>query len=184
MNGVQIVTISIYAPLGWKGIWFLHCSPNSLVNTKHLLKLKVNNLTLIGIVYLEIQCAGMDEGKSTSSDTLTLKYNTVFLQCVCATGWIGEFCQYVGDACLIKPHSCLNGATCITTSQPSSPPQYTCKCPLGFTGEIPLLCYQFYFDCWQYISKCAELSKPSREALPLGKEQLINGTGNFDVELT
>ncbi|KAI3363129.1 hypothetical protein L3Q82_011776 [Scortum barcoo] len=54
-------------------------------------------------------------------------------QCVCAPGWVGEFCQYVGDACLIKPNICLNGATCITTSQPSSPPQYTCKCPLGFT---------------------------------------------------
>ncbi|KAI9535202.1 hypothetical protein NQZ68_002756 [Dissostichus eleginoides] len=51
-----------------------------------------------------------------------------------SAGWIGEFCQYVGDACLIKPNSCLNGATCITTSQPSSPPRYTCKCPHGFTG--------------------------------------------------
>ncbi|XP_038593172.1 protein eyes shut homolog [Micropterus salmoides] len=55
-------------------------------------------------------------------------------QCVCAPGWIGEFCQYVGDACLIKPNICFNGATCITTSEPSSLPQYTCKCPLGFTG--------------------------------------------------
>uniref|UniRef100_A0A8D3A0F8 Uncharacterized protein n=1 Tax=Scophthalmus maximus TaxID=52904 RepID=A0A8D3A0F8_SCOMX len=55
-------------------------------------------------------------------------------QCVCAQGWIGEFCQYVGNACLIKTNGCLNGATCITTSLPSSPPKYTCKCPLGFTG--------------------------------------------------
>nr|XP_040033839.1 protein eyes shut homolog isoform X3 [Gasterosteus aculeatus aculeatus] len=56
-------------------------------------------------------------------------------QCVCAPGWIGEFCQYVGDACLITPNRCLNGATCISTSPPSSPPEYTCKCPLGFTGR-------------------------------------------------
>ncbi|TNN67237.1 Fibropellin-1 [Liparis tanakae] len=54
--------------------------------------------------------------------------------CVCAPGWMGEFCQYGGDACLIKPNGCLNGATCITASQPSSPPVYACKCPLGFTG--------------------------------------------------
>lgn len=59
----------------------------------------------------------------------------VLPQCVCSTGWTGEFCQYVGDACLVQPNSCTNGATCITTSQPSSPPQYTCKCPVGFTGE-------------------------------------------------
>ena len=69
------------------------------------------------------------------------EYGTVFLQCVCAPGWIGEFCQYVSDACLIKPNRCLNGATCITTGQPSSPPQYTCICPHGFTGEITLLYY-------------------------------------------
>uniref|UniRef100_A0A672IFL9 Protein eyes shut homolog n=1 Tax=Salarias fasciatus TaxID=181472 RepID=A0A672IFL9_SALFA len=55
-------------------------------------------------------------------------------QCICASGWTGEFCQYVSDACLIKPNSCLNGATCITASPPSSPPQYICKCPLGFIG--------------------------------------------------
>ncbi|KAE8280529.1 hypothetical protein D5F01_LYC21091 [Larimichthys crocea] len=65
-------------------------------------------------------------------------------QCVCAPGWIGEFCQYVGDACLIEPNSCLNGATCTTTSQPSSPPQYTCKCPPGFTGA----------NCETEISEC------------------------------
>ncbi|TKS85456.1 Fibropellin-1 Epidermal growth factor-related protein 1 [Collichthys lucidus] len=58
--------------------------------------------------------------------------------------WIGEFCQYVGDACLIEPNSCLNGATCTTTSQPSSPPQYTCKCPPGFTGA----------NCETEISEC------------------------------
>ncbi|MEQ2163457.1 hypothetical protein XENOCAPTIV_020447, partial [Xenoophorus captivus] len=57
--------------------------------------------------------------------------------CVCTPGWIGEFCQHVGDACLIQPDSCLNGATCISTSQPSSPPEYICKCPPAFTGEIP-----------------------------------------------
>lgn len=57
------------------------------------------------------------------------------LQCVCAPGWTGEFCQFVGDACAIKPNTCLNGATCVTTSQPSSPPQFTCVCPPGFSGE-------------------------------------------------
>lgn len=62
------------------------------------------------------------------------------LQCVCTPGWTGEFCQYVDDACMMKPNSCLNGATCLTTSQPSSPPQSTCKCPNGFTGEITLHC--------------------------------------------
>ncbi|XP_053732042.1 protein eyes shut homolog [Synchiropus splendidus] len=55
-------------------------------------------------------------------------------QCVCAPGWVGEFCQYVGDACKMKPNSCLNGATCVTTSPPASPPQFRCKCALGFTG--------------------------------------------------
>lgn len=59
----------------------------------------------------------------------------VLLQCVCSPGWTGELCQYVGDACLVQTNSCTNGATCITTSQPSSPPEYTCKCPRGFTGE-------------------------------------------------
>uniref|UniRef100_A0A3B3B5A5 EGF-like domain-containing protein n=1 Tax=Oryzias melastigma TaxID=30732 RepID=A0A3B3B5A5_ORYME len=53
-------------------------------------------------------------------------------QCVCGSGWIGEFCQYVGDACAMQTNNCLNGATCITTSQPASPPQYTCKCLPGF----------------------------------------------------
>lgn len=88
-------------------------------------------------------------------------YGTVFLQCVCAPGWIGEFCQYVSDACLIKPNRCLNGATCFTTGQPSSPPQYTCICPPGFTGKITLLYYLFFAPipsvcvsvCWQDISK-------------------------------
>ncbi|XP_061915606.1 protein eyes shut homolog [Entelurus aequoreus] len=47
---------------------------------------------------------------------------------------MGEFCQYVSDACLIKPNRCVNGATCITTSQPQSPPQYKCRCANGFTG--------------------------------------------------
>jgi len=77
--------------------------------------------------------------------------NTVFLQCVCAPGWMGEFCQYGGDACLIKPNGCLNGATCITASQPSSPPVYACKCPLGFTGEITLLYYQLFCP---FLSVC------------------------------
>ncbi|XP_030603557.1 protein eyes shut homolog [Archocentrus centrarchus] len=65
-------------------------------------------------------------------------------QCVCAPGWVGEYCQYVGDACQIKPNSCLNGATCIATNQPTSPPQYTCKCPLGFTGT----------NCESEINEC------------------------------
>ncbi|KAM8858778.1 protein eyes shut homolog isoform 2-T3 [Spinachia spinachia] len=56
-------------------------------------------------------------------------------QCLCAPGWIGEFCEYVGDACLMTPNLCLNGGTCISTSQPLSSPEYSCKCPLGFTGR-------------------------------------------------
>uniref|UniRef100_A0A7N8WRN9 Eyes shut homolog n=1 Tax=Mastacembelus armatus TaxID=205130 RepID=A0A7N8WRN9_9TELE len=79
-------------------------------------------------------------------------------QCICAPGWIGEFCQYVGDACLIKADSCLNGATCITTSQPSCPPQYTCKCPLGFTG---VKCESEINECdsspCQHNGKCSDL---------------------------
>ncbi|XP_072293357.1 protein eyes shut homolog [Eucyclogobius newberryi] len=55
-------------------------------------------------------------------------------QCVCAPGWTGEFCQYAADACLINANRCVNGATCITTNQPSSPPQFVCKCFHGFTG--------------------------------------------------
>lgn len=76
-----------------------------------------------------------------------LEYRASFLQCACSPGWIGEFCQYVGDACLIKPNSCLNGATCITMSQPSAPPQYTCRCPLGFTGKVCVLCFLFSCFC-------------------------------------
>ncbi|XP_054654555.1 protein eyes shut homolog isoform X4 [Dunckerocampus dactyliophorus] len=55
-------------------------------------------------------------------------------QCNCTPGWIGEYCQYVSNACLIKPNRCLNAATCVTTSHPTSPPQYMCICPNGFTG--------------------------------------------------
>lgn len=76
-----------------------------------------------------------------------LEYRASFLQCACSPGWIGEFCQYVGDACLIKPNGCLNGATCITMSQPSSPPQYTCRCPLGFTGKMLVLCFLLSCFC-------------------------------------
>lgn len=115
---------------------------------------KKNNVALNILLY------GMKKKKNTWSDILTLEHNTVFPQCVCAPGRIGEFCQYVGDACLIKANSCLNGATCITTSRPSSSPQYTCKCPLGFTGEIALLCSMFYFDCYnisQDVQNCPNL---------------------------
>ncbi|KAM7385717.1 hypothetical protein PAMP_001779 [Pampus punctatissimus] len=73
-------------------------------------------------------------------------------QCVCAPGWIGEFCQYVSDTCLMKPNRCLNGATCITTGQPSSPPQYTCICPLGFTGT----------NCETEVNECE--SNPCRHS--------------------
>ncbi|XP_005915556.1 protein eyes shut homolog isoform X1 [Haplochromis burtoni] len=79
-------------------------------------------------------------------------------QCVCARGWVGEYCQYVGDACQIKPNSCLNGATCIATNQPTSPPQYSCKCPLGFTGTN---CETEINECdsrpCQHNGKCCDL---------------------------
>lgn len=85
------------------------------------------------------------------------EYCTALSQCACSPGWIGEFCQYVGDACLIKPDSCLNGATCMTISQPSSPPDYTCKCPHGFTGKMFVL---FFLSVWQFIAKYGSVLSP------------------------
>lgn len=82
----------------------------------------------------------------------------VFLQCICSPGWMGEFCQYVSDACLIKPNRCLNGATCITTSQMSSPPEYVCKCTNGFTGERDLsyLSSLEHVIDWRKSGRCLE----------------------------
>lgn len=98
------------------------------------------------------------------------EYFSAFLQCVCARGWVGEYCQYVGDACQIKPNSCLNGATCIATNQPTSPPQYSCKCPLGFTGEISLFYYLFLF----LFSESVHLSPGNRLLSPNLYTQLWN----------
>ncbi|KAL2083221.1 hypothetical protein ACEWY4_020994 [Coilia grayii] len=56
-------------------------------------------------------------------------------KCLCAPGWTGEVCQHVENACLIYPEGCMNGATCVSVSQPTAPPRYTCKCAPGYTGR-------------------------------------------------
>lgn len=109
------------------------------------------------------------------------QYFTVSLQCVCSPGWIGEFCQYVGDACLMKPNVCLNGK-CVTISQPTSSPEYACNCPLGFTGEIFLIRFLFsslcfYLSvCLQYASKYGSLccNTPLWEGCSWGKKWQID----------
>nr|XP_016851429.1 PREDICTED: fibropellin-1-like [Anolis carolinensis] len=54
--------------------------------------------------------------------------------CLCAPGWVGEFCQIVEDACLIYPDNCRAGATCIDVSPSKLLPQVKCVCAAGFTG--------------------------------------------------
>ena len=42
-------------------------------------------------------------------------------------GWEGTNCDVISDDCI--DNACTNGATCEDGRR-----QYSCKCPLGFTG--------------------------------------------------
>ncbi|XP_021356594.1 delta-like protein 1 isoform X1 [Mizuhopecten yessoensis] len=50
-------------------------------------------------------------------------------QCICLGGWRGEYCNIDTNYCM-KTQPCLNGGTCIFDLKLN----YTCVCPLNFTG--------------------------------------------------
>lgn len=61
--------------------------------------------------------------------------------------WMEGLCQY--SACLIYRNWCWNGATCISTSQSTSPPLYRCTCSPSYTGKLYQLVIFVLFP-WQY----------------------------------
>lgn len=71
-----------------------------------------------------------------------------YIQCLCAPGWTGKFCQFVENACLIYPNNCSNGATCIDMSQLREQPLFQCLCPRDFTGKE----YTNHVEAFSFIS--------------------------------
>lgn len=84
-----------------------------------------------------------------------------YIQCLCAPGWAGEFCQFAENACLIFPNICPDGATCIDMSHLRQQPSFQCLCPHDFTGKAYTnhvkVCSFISFKILKYRS--AEFSK-------------------------
>lgn len=82
--------------------------------------------------------------------TCIIHDQTKDLQCVCAPGFGGAYCEIAMDVCLAQS-PCVNFGRCV--SDPKLASGFRCECPLGFNGDLcersrvfytftePIICY-------------------------------------------
>ncbi|KAK3523311.1 hypothetical protein QTP86_029513, partial [Hemibagrus guttatus] len=101
-----------------------------------------------------------------------------FLLSILFWGSMEGLYQYKG--CLIYPNQCLNGATCISMSQPTAPPFYRCTCSTGCHCEAEMSVNPGPASLVEHaVTLLGTTNVPAPQVCSNGGWCFINSTGNY-----